>query len=78
MTKLAHFLPVKITNSTEDYASLYIQEMLRLHGVSVSIISYRIAEFTAHSRNSRKPSIQHFSKSFNPQKNGKSERTIKK
>ncbi|KAH0775071.1 hypothetical protein KY290_012208 [Solanum tuberosum] len=27
MTKSAHFLPVKTTNSTEDYAKLYIQEV---------------------------------------------------
>ncbi|WMV42517.1 hypothetical protein MTR67_035902 [Solanum verrucosum] len=27
MTKSAHFLPVKTTHSTEDYARLYIQEV---------------------------------------------------
>jgi len=41
MTKSAHFLPVKTTYSAEDYAKLYIQEVVRLHGVSISIISER-------------------------------------
>ncbi|WMV07863.1 hypothetical protein MTR67_001248 [Solanum verrucosum] len=41
MTKSAHFLPVKTTLSAEDYAKLYIQEIVRLHGVPISIISDR-------------------------------------
>ncbi|WMV30634.1 hypothetical protein MTR67_024019 [Solanum verrucosum] len=41
MTKSAYFLPVKTTHSVEDYARLYIQEVVRLHGVPVSIISDR-------------------------------------
>ena len=45
MTKSAHFLPVKTTHSTEDYARLYIQEVVRLHGVPISIISDRGAQF---------------------------------
>ncbi|KAH0739920.1 hypothetical protein KY290_038625 [Solanum tuberosum] len=46
-TKSAHFLSVKTTLSAEDYAKLYIQEVVRLHGVPVSIISDRGAQFTA-------------------------------
>ncbi|WMV23979.1 hypothetical protein MTR67_017364 [Solanum verrucosum] len=45
MTKSAHFLPVKTTHSAEDYAKLYVQEVVRLHGVPVSIISARGAQF---------------------------------
>ncbi|WMV24393.1 hypothetical protein MTR67_017778, partial [Solanum verrucosum] len=41
MTKLAHFLPVKTTNTAEDYAKLYVQDIVRLHGVPISIISDR-------------------------------------
>lgn len=48
LTKLAHFLPVRTTYSAEDYARLYIKEIVRLHGVSVSIISDRGAQFTAN------------------------------
>ncbi|XP_075103331.1 uncharacterized protein LOC142177978 [Nicotiana tabacum] len=41
LTKSAHFLPVRTTYSAEDYASLYIKEIVRLHGVPFSIISDR-------------------------------------
>ncbi|WMV33290.1 hypothetical protein MTR67_026675 [Solanum verrucosum] len=41
MTKSAHFLPVKTTHSIEDYNNLYLQEVVRLHGVPASIISDR-------------------------------------
>ncbi|XP_019234434.1 PREDICTED: transcription factor PCF7-like [Nicotiana attenuata] len=48
LTKSAHFLPVRSTYTVEDYAKLYIKEIVRLHGVPVSIISDRGAQFTAH------------------------------
>ena len=35
MTKSAHFLLVKTTHTAEDYAKLYLQEVVRLHGVLV-------------------------------------------
>ncbi|KAH0678989.1 hypothetical protein KY284_020074 [Solanum tuberosum] len=41
MKKSAHCLPVKTTHSAEDYAKLYLQEVVRLHEVPVSIISDR-------------------------------------
>ncbi|WMV58546.1 hypothetical protein MTR67_051931 [Solanum verrucosum] len=41
MTKSAHFLPVKTTHSKEDYAKFYLQEVVRLHGFPMSIISNR-------------------------------------
>ena len=47
MTKPAHFLSVKTTYSDEDYAKLYLQEVVRLHGVPLSIILDRGAQFTA-------------------------------
>lgn len=46
MTKLAHFLLVKTTFLVEDYARLYIQKIVRLHGVPMSIISDRGAQST--------------------------------
>ncbi|XP_070037149.1 uncharacterized protein [Nicotiana tomentosiformis] len=48
LTKLTHILPVRTTYSTEDYARLYIKEIVRLHGFPISIISYRGAQFTAN------------------------------
>lgn len=41
LTKSTHFLPVRTTYSTEDYAKLYIKEIDQLHGVSISLISDR-------------------------------------
>ncbi|KAF3623048.1 putative zinc finger protein VAR3, chloroplastic-like [Capsicum annuum] len=41
MTKSALFLPVHTSYSAEDYAKLYIKELVRLHDVSLSIISDR-------------------------------------
>ena len=48
MTKSAHYYPVKSTFKTEDYARLYIDEIVRCHGIPFSIISYRGAQFTLH------------------------------
>ncbi|WMV57905.1 hypothetical protein MTR67_051290 [Solanum verrucosum] len=48
VTKSTHFLDVKTTDLVEDYAKLYINEILRLHGVPVSIISDRGPQFTSH------------------------------
>ncbi|WMV46806.1 hypothetical protein MTR67_040191 [Solanum verrucosum] len=46
MTKSTHFLQAKTTFSVEDYAKLYIQEVVRLHGVLVSIFLDKVAQFT--------------------------------
>ncbi|XP_070049097.1 uncharacterized protein [Nicotiana tomentosiformis] len=40
LTKSAHFIPVVITYSLEQLAQVYISEIVRLHVVSLSIISY--------------------------------------
>ncbi|XP_070046663.1 uncharacterized protein [Nicotiana tomentosiformis] len=42
LTKSAHFIPVMTTYSSEQLAWIYIREIQRLHGVPVSIISYRV------------------------------------
>ena len=38
LTKLAHFLPVKTKYTVADYAELFMKEIVRLHGVLVSIV----------------------------------------
>ncbi|WMV18639.1 hypothetical protein MTR67_012024 [Solanum verrucosum] len=48
VTKSFRFLAVKTTDSAEDYAKLYINEIVRLHGVPLSIISDRGPQFTSH------------------------------
>ena len=41
LTKFAHFLPVNVEASLEKLAHLYVDEIVRLHGVPVSIVSDR-------------------------------------
>ena len=48
MTKSSRFLAVKTIDSVEDYAKLYINEIVRLHGVPLSIISDIGPQFTSH------------------------------
>ncbi|WMV58655.1 hypothetical protein MTR67_052040 [Solanum verrucosum] len=50
VTKSAHFLAVNTTNSVGDYAKIYINEIVRLHGVPLSIISDRGPQVTSHFR----------------------------
>ena len=38
LTKSAHFLDVRMTFTLEAFYKLYIQEIVRLHGVPVSIV----------------------------------------
>ena len=79
LTKSAHFLPDWTTYSAEDYAGLYIKEIVRLHGVLVSIISDRGAQFTAnfwHSFQAVLGTQVSLSTAFHPQSDGQAERTI--
>ncbi|WMV29938.1 hypothetical protein MTR67_023323 [Solanum verrucosum] len=41
LTKSAHFLPVKVSYSVEDYVKLYIKEIVKLNGAPLLIISDR-------------------------------------
>ena len=79
LTKSAHFLPVNVEDSLEKLAQLYVDEIVRLHGVPVSIVSDRDPRFTSRFW----PSLQtalgtrlHFSTAFHPHTDGQSERTI--
>jgi len=47
LTKFALFLPMKMTNSMDRLAQLYVREVIRLYGILVSIISYRDSRFTS-------------------------------
>ena len=48
LTKLAHFFAVRTTSTLEEFCRLYIQEIVRLHGVLVSIVLDRDPRFTTH------------------------------
>ena len=47
LTKSAHFLPVKTTYLVKQYAELYLNRILCLHGVPKTIISNRGTQFIA-------------------------------
>ena len=47
LTKSAHFLPVRNNYSLDKLAELYIKEIVRLHGIPISIISDRDPRFTS-------------------------------
>ena len=46
LTKLAHFISVRIDYNAEQLAKVYVKEIVRLHGVPLSIISDRGIQFT--------------------------------
>ena len=41
LTKLAHFVAMRMTFTLEEFCRLYIREIIRVHGVQVSIVSDR-------------------------------------
>ena len=47
LTKSAHFIPVKSTYSLEDYASIFIDEIVCCHGIPLSTMSVRCAQSTS-------------------------------
>ena len=47
LTKSSHILPIKISCPLYRLAQIYIQEIIRLHGVSTSIVSDKDSRFTS-------------------------------
>ena len=79
LTKVAHFIPMKTTNSASDLVPLYIKEVVRLHGVPKSIVSDRDSKFVSNfwkSLHSALGTGLDLSTAFHPQIDGQSERTI--
>ena len=79
LTKSAHFLAVRMTFTLEEFYQLYIQEIVRLHRVLVSIVSDRDPRFTAHFWKSFQKAMGTrltMSTTFHPQTDGQSESTI--
>ena len=48
LTKSEHFLVVRMTFTLEEFYRFYIQEIVWLHGVPVSIVLDRDPKFTNH------------------------------
>lgn len=47
LSKSAHFIPVRMTNSASELAPIYVCEVVRLHGVPKSIVSDSDAKFVS-------------------------------
>jgi transposase InsO family protein len=77
LTKTAHFIPVHTTYSAECYAEIYIDLVVRLHGVPKTILSDRgtqfVARFWAQVHESLGIKLIH-SSSYHPQTDGETER----
>ena len=76
LTKSTHFLPIKVINSVAKLVELYIKEIVRLHGVPLSIISDRDSRFTSIFWKSVQDTMGtqlKFSTAFHPQTDGQSE-----
>ena len=79
LTKSAHFVAIKVTFSVEKLAEIYVNQVVKLHGVPKAIISDRDGCFTSRfwaSVHSAMGSRLKFSTAFHPQTDGQSERTI--
>ena len=48
LTKSAHFLAMRLTDSVLTLSKLYVKEIVRLHGIPLSIVSDRDPRFTSH------------------------------
>jgi hypothetical protein len=47
LTKVAHFIPIKITYSRSQLTELYMSRIVCLHGVPKKIVSDRGTQFTS-------------------------------
>ncbi|KAL0536183.1 hypothetical protein IC582_025122 [Cucumis melo] len=77
LTKSAHFVPGKSTYTASKWAQLYMSEIVRLHGVPVSIVSDRDARFTSKFWKGLQTAMGtrlDFSTAFHPQIDGQTER----
>ena len=79
LTKSTHFIPVRMDYSMDRLAELYVEEIVRLHGVPLSIVSDRDPRFTSRFWKELQLALGtklKFSTTFHPQIDGRSERLI--
>ncbi|GJY15833.1 putative reverse transcriptase domain-containing protein [Tanacetum coccineum] len=79
LTKSAHFIPIRATDSMETLTRLYIKEIVSRHGVPISIISDHDSHFTSRFWQSLQNALGtqlDMSTTYHPETDGQSERTI--
>ena len=78
LTKMAHFAPTTTTATAAETAKIFINHVLRLHGLPSAIISDRDAKFTSHFWQALFKAIGTqllMSTAYHPQTDGQTERT---
>ncbi|GJW18011.1 putative reverse transcriptase domain-containing protein [Tanacetum coccineum] len=79
LTKSAHFIPTRETDSMETLTRFYIKEIVSRHGVSISIIPDRDSHFTSRFWQSLQSALGtqlDMCTAYHPETDGQSERTI--
>jgi transposase InsO family protein len=79
-TKRSHFIPSKQTDTAEDTARRFFDEVIRLHGLPSVIVSDRDAKFTSRFWQSlfdRFGTKLAMSSAYHPQTDGQSERMVR-
>jgi transposase InsO family protein len=77
LTKSSYFLPVKTTYSADRLVRIYIQEIVRLHGIPHCIVSDRGSTFTSRFWRSFQEALGtelDYCSAFHPQTDGQTER----
>ena len=78
-TKSAHFLPVRLDYSMDRLTELYVSEIVRFHGIPLSIVSDCDPRFMSKFWKELQSTFGtrlNFSIAFHPQTYGKSKRVI--
>ena len=78
LSKMAHFIPISSKATAEDVAKLFMREVVRLHGVPLTIVSDRDRRFVSQfwERFTQRMQIKrNLSSAFHPQTDGQTERT---
>ncbi|GJZ11414.1 putative reverse transcriptase domain-containing protein [Tanacetum coccineum] len=79
LTKSAHFIPTRETDSMKTLTRLYIKEIVSQHGVPISIISDHDSHFTSRFWQSLQNALGtqlDMSMAYHPETDGQTERTI--
>ena len=79
LTKSTHFLAINIKDSLPKLARIYIEEIVRLHGVPASIVSNRDPRFVSRFWQQLQQALGTtlcFSTAAHPQSDGQLERTV--
>jgi hypothetical protein len=78
LTKVAHFIPVKMTYLGAKLVELYMSRIMCLHGIPMKIVSDRGSQFTSKFWEKLHESMDtklNFSSAYHPQKDGQTERS---